>query len=141
MDDNPDLVSPPRLFRSLLAFGLVGLTSTLVHVSVGLSLVGAGLADPLTANFLAFCVAFGVSYVGHRRWSFASKAAHRRSLPRFLAVALFALALNQAIVWVLVKEAGISYARTLIILVTLVPALTYLLSRFWAFRAPRGEVR
>lgn len=120
--------------RSVPAFAAVGLTATAVHAAIGLTLESLTPLSAFTANLIAFSVAFLVSYFGHKRFSFRSDAAHRRALPRFLAVALTGLALNQAIVLVMVNLMGWPYAVALICIILTVPALTYVLSRAWAFR-------
>ena len=129
--------APPLRRRSLLgsiaAFGAVGLAASLMHVIVGLTLVHTGTLAPFSANIVAFLSAFLISYFGHRRYSFDSSAKHSRSLPRFLAVALLGLVLNQILVWIVVDRLGFAYAYCLVLLVTVVPAVTYVLSRYWAF--------
>lgn len=126
----------PAVLHSVMAFGAVGLAATAMHAVIGLTLTGLGWLRPFNANIIAFSLAFLVSYVGHRRFSFRSRVAHRRALPRFLSVAAFGLMLNQLIVYGVVTLAGYPYAAALVLLVTVVPAGTYVLSRFWAFRAP-----
>lgn len=118
---------------SLLGFALVGLSATGVHVAVGLILVWSGLFGAFFANVLAFSVAFMVSYFGHHRFSFRSTAQHRSAMPRFLAVAAFGLALNQAIVFGMVDLGHLRYELALVVIVGTVPAVTYVLSRIWAF--------
>lgn len=68
---------------SLLRYAGVGLlTNGLLYVLFVL-LIRAGLAPVATA---AVCYGLGLtlSYVLNRRWSFQSRASHRRDLPRFL---------------------------------------------------------
>ena len=120
--------------RRVAVFGGVGLLATAVHVVTGLTLAGGLGLRPLTANFCAFCAAFAVSYLGHHRLTFRSGAAHLRAAPRFLAVALAGLALNQLIVFAVVDLWGRSCALALALVILTVPALTFALARLWAFR-------
>jgi putative flippase GtrA len=117
----------------LVAFGLVGAAATATHFVVGLSIVGLGMAEPFGANVVAFLTAFAVSYIGHRRFTFRSGAAHAQALPRFFAVAAGGLALNQIIVFSWVDLLGLSYVLALVIVTSVVPTVTYLAGRFWAF--------
>lgn len=122
------------LMQSLFTFGMVGGLATLTHVAVGLGLTGAGWMEPFQANFVAFLLAWCVSYFGHHRYTFQSGAGHARAMPRFLATAIVGLALNQAIVYAVVDRLGWSYPVALVLIVAVVPAIIYLISRFWAFR-------
>ena len=85
----------------LWRFGVVGIAATITHFSVAIGLVELAGLPVLGANFLAFAVALGVSYGGNHRWTFERSDAHRRYLPRFAAVAIGGLGLNQSIVWAL----------------------------------------
>ena len=127
-------VGEQTLSRSLAAFGVVGVMATAVHFAVGLSLVGAGLMRPFTANIVAFLTAFGVSYAGHRRFTYRSSAPSSRALPRFFVVAALGLFLNQVIVYLCVDMLGWSYLAALLIVVSTVPAAIYVIGRYWAFR-------
>lgn len=120
--------------RRLATFGGVGIVATLTHVAVGLSLVGAGLLAPFGANIVAFLTAFLVSYFGHKTWSFRSNAGHMRAAPRFFAVAVLGLILNQVIVYGIVDLLGLSYALALAVIIASVPVIVYALSSLWAFR-------
>jgi len=127
----------PTLYK-LFAFGCVGVAATLTHFAVGLGLVGAGIATPFYANIIAFLTAFGVSYVGHRRFTFQSTTNHKTALPRFFAVAAGGLILNQIIVYLVVNLLDQSYILALIIVVSIVPVLIYQAGRFWVFRETAG---
>lgn len=104
-----------------------------VHWLVVRLLVPAGIA-PLLANVIGFSVAFNVSYFGHRNWTFASDSAHRTTFWRFLTVALTSFALNEALYSVLLQF--MNYDLALAIVLVAVSALTFVLSKLWAFRHP-----
>lgn len=120
--------------RRAARFAAVGAAATATHLCVGLLLAeGLGLA-PFWANLCAFSAAVLVSYFGNLAWTFGMAAEGFGRLPRFLALALCGLAANQAIVFAAVDLAGWSYRLALIIVVLVVPALTYLASSHWVFR-------
>lgn len=121
---------PPR---NIVVFGVVGVLATTVHFTIGLTIVGFGLLRPFSANIVAFLTAFMVSYVGHHRFTFRSSEAHRDSLPKFFFVAVIGLALNQLIVFVMVDTLGLQYYSALIVVVLVVPIMTYLLGKVWVF--------
>jgi putative flippase GtrA len=98
---------------------------------------------PLLANLAAFCTAVGVSFLGHYHWTFAHKGAFHREVPgvgkamrRFLIVSLIGLALNSLVVYVITDLLALSYWYAVVLMVTAVPGIVFLLSRFWAFRGP-----
>lgn len=61
---------------------LVGLVSNLVLLLVFLALISFGVAPSFSAGACYF-VGVAVSYLGNRRFTFSSEAAHRYDLPRF----------------------------------------------------------
>lgn len=117
----------------LARFGVVGIAAMCVHWLVVRLLVPAGIA-PLIANVIGFGVAFNVSYFGHRNWTFASNRAHRTTLWRFLTVALISFALNEVMYSMLLQF--MDYDLALAIVLVAVSALTFILSKLWAFRHP-----
>ena len=91
--------------------------------------------DPLLANVGAFITAFQVSYWGHRGWTFrAGDQRHGRTLPRFVLVSGGSFLLNEALYYILLRYTSLDYRLSLLIVLVIVAALTYILSRQWAFR-------
>ena len=126
------------LFFQFARFGAVGLLATLVHVAVGLGLAGAFGIAPLAANFAAFSVAVLVSYLGNRGWTFGLDGSGRLDqLPKFLVTAVLGLALNQALVFVLVERLGWSYGAALAVVVAVVPLVSFAANRWWVFAPAR----
>lgn len=116
-----------------LRFLAVGGTATVVHVATALALVEIAGWPILSANIVAFAVAVLVSYLGNHRWTFARSGRHDHHLPRFVVLALGGLALNQAIVFALVRGAEIDYRWALLVVVAVVPALSFVANKVWAF--------
>lgn len=128
----------PRVFLQVLKFGSVGLAATLTHVSLFIFAVETlGLA-PLVANVTAFSFAVLVSFTGHFHWTFRPPPGEARrewtgALTRFIAVALFGLALNSLVVYVTVDLLRMPYLVAAALMASLVPVFLFLLSRLWAF--------
>ncbi len=118
-----------------LRFLAVGGAATLVHVATAIALVEAAGWSILFANIVAFAFAVLVSYLGNHRWTFGRAGRHDHHLPRFIVLALGGLALNQAIVFGMVRSAGIDYRVALMVVVAVVPALSFVLNKVWAFAA------
>ncbi len=125
------------LARQAIRFAVVGGGATMTHVAVALALTDAAGLRPFTANLGAFLVALLVSYFGNHAWTFAASGGHARHFPRFAAVAVPALFLNQAIVHVIVDRLGFDFRFALFLVVLIVPALSLVLNRVWVFSRPR----
>lgn len=116
-------------------FVLVGATATLVHFGVVVALVRHDVMPPLTANLVAWVVAFTLSFMGHWRLSFRSQQAPVwRSGRRFFGVSVGGFMINHAI-YALLLHLGWSYAAALLVAMAIVPILTYVVSRYWAFES------
>ncbi|HSB97731.1 MAG TPA: GtrA family protein [Spongiibacteraceae bacterium] len=128
------------MIRQLARFGVVGIAAMAVHWLVVAVLVPLG-ALPLIANVVAFAIAFNVSYIGHRHWTFAADSAvdvvaDDRGTPfkRFFGVALLSFVLNEILYYLLLRYTTLDYRIALLIVLIAVAALTFILSRYWAFR-------
>ncbi len=101
---------------------------------VKLLVEGLGLA-PLWANLWGWLVAFGVSFGGHHRLTFAAhRAPLRSSLPKFFLISAGGFAVNEATYALLLHYGGWRYDLTLAVVLVAVAALTFVSSRLWAFR-------
>jgi putative flippase GtrA len=125
------------LQRSAAWFTIVGATAALVHYIVAVSLEASTLALPAWANFIGFLCAFPVSYFGHRAFSFvAQKSTHSHALPRFLMIACGGFFANQTLLLSILHLTALPFWLALGIVMVLVAVSTYILSRYWAFKAP-----
>ncbi|WP_289035277.1 GtrA family protein [uncultured Roseibium sp.] len=119
-------------------FAIVGGVATLTHSGVALLLLQSGLLPAFLANTGGFVIAFAVSFLGHHHWSFRTEnsgAEAGRRMRRFFLLALAGFALNSS---VLAGWLGLtSWPESLGILfsIAVVPALTFLGARLWAFSA------
>ena len=118
-----------------VGFVLVGASAAAVHYVVALILHALLGVSPGWANFLAFCTAFPVSYVGHRVLSFPqTRAPHMQALPRFAAIALSSFFGNQVLMLTLVNKLLWPFWFALGFALVAVAVSTFLLSKYWAFR-------
>ena len=117
-------------------FGIVGIAATATHAGVALALTYFDLAHPLIANMIAFMITFAVSFTGHHLWSFPGEKHWRRRMLRFFTLAFSGFLANSAalagwLAWVpLPDEIGILAS------IALIPIVTYLGARLWAFAEP-----
>jgi putative flippase GtrA len=127
-----------RLVAQYLKFGLVGIAATVTHVIVFTLWIEAAGLTPLRANVAAFCVATIVGFIGHFSWTFHGHGAWEARrwqavLVKFVVVSLSGLALNSLMVYFVVNVLAMSYVYAVGLMVTVVPACTFVLSKFWAF--------
>jgi putative flippase GtrA len=123
-----------RLFQSGFWFSLIGALAALVHLMV-FELLRSRILPEL-ANLGGFLVAFGVSFVGHRRLSFqGSTTPVKTSLLRFGVTAGAGFVANELFFMLALHVLSWPVWPALITALLLAAAQTYLLSRWWAFRA------
>lgn len=118
----------------LVRFGLVGCLATAIHLVVFFA-AHRGLAwHPTLATTIAFACAVGVSYGLNRSWTFRATGSHTRHFPRFVTIALCGAGLNATIMHVGVEVLGWSPSLCLLIIVVVLPGLSFCLQRQWGFR-------
>ena len=123
---------------SALRFVAVGCVAAAVHFALVRLLVDGAQFAPLAANLPAWCIAFCVSYFGHRRWTFrAHDAPLARSMLRFAAVSLAGLALNEGAYAALLRFTPLRYDVALLMVLAAVALFTWWLGRHWAFAGTR----
>lgn len=121
------------LFGEIVRYGITGVVATLAHLGIGLGLHYRFDVDAIAANFFAFGGALFVSYLGNSRFVFPESGGSG-AFVRFSTVAVLGLGLNQAIVFVGVGLWERPYWQALVVLVSVVPAMMFLLVKFWALR-------
>jgi len=90
---------------------------------------------PELANALGFCIAFFVSFAGHRLLSFKDAGTSvASSLRRFALTALAGFASNEIIFVLLLRALAWPALLALFVALLLAAGQTFVLSRFWAFR-------
>ncbi|MES2877746.1 MAG: GtrA family protein [Pseudomonadota bacterium] len=114
-------------------FLVVGGTAALTHLAV--FAVTQHQMWPELANALGFCVAFFVSFAGHRLLSFKDAATSvSTSLRRFAVTALAGFASNEIVFSLLLRVLELPALLALFVGVVFAAGQTFVLSRFWAFR-------
>lgn len=122
-----------------IRFGLVGCTNTLVSWCTYALLVRAG-ADALLASGVAWTLGACNSYVQNRRWTFRSRGRYAPELARFGVVQGAGLAVNLALLHELISGVGMDRLIAQAVVYPVTIALTFLMSRRWAF-AGIGRLR
>lgn len=124
------------MWPQMLRFGLIGALATFVHMVIGFLLIQSNW-QPLTANAVAFAIAFSVSFIGHLGYSFADQnAGLSSSLWRFAVVGAVGFGCNETLLAGLLSLDAFSGTVALFISTGSAAVLTFMLSRTWAFRNP-----
>lgn len=119
----------------ILKFAIVGGLATATHAGLFAFIIEAQIAQALEANFIAFAVAFLISFLGQYHWTFRNTGDSHwtRKILKFLVVALTGLGLNTAGVLIIVDWLLLPYPFAVIFMVTVVPATTFIINKKWAF--------
>lgn len=120
--------------RQILKFGVIGTLAAAVHMGMVALLVTFSM-HPLLANIFGFMVAFNVSYLGHRFWTFGNKSclSHAASVVRFWGIAVTSFAINEGLFFLFLSFTPLPYLLALFLVLLMVTPITFLLSRSWAF--------
>ena len=134
-----ELLQRLRSLPQLLQFVLVGGSAAATHLAVvGLVVSLLGM-PPLSANVLAFLVAFVVSYNGHTLLTFsASQARGWPVVARFFAVACLSFVANELLYYIALNWLHWHYFWSLAAVLVLVAVGTFVMSKFWAFKARKA---
>jgi len=125
----------PAVLREANVFAVVGVAATATQVGVSLAVHAWLRAPQLAATLVGYLCAVGISYLGNSVFTFRRRALHGPQFARFASISALGLLINLAIVYASTRLMGWSYALAQIPVVAIVPAATFLMSKFWAFRA------
>ncbi len=119
-------------------FAVVGAMATLVHVVVALLVTSTIALAPLVANLAGFSVAVAVSFWGHLRVTFKVEKPQRQHLYRFIVLSLISLAVSSLITAACTYWGG-SMIVAMSFVTLIVPGVSFLVARFWAFAIVTGR--
>jgi putative flippase GtrA len=124
-----------NLKQRLIYFIIIGAAAASVHLMTVLNLVACLQWQPLTANILAFLVAFNVSFLGHKYLTFARLHQEKQlRLPHFFLIAASAGIMNELCYYALLRYTQLNYMLALILVLVGVSIYSFVCSRFWACR-------
>jgi putative flippase GtrA len=122
----------PQL-RQLAMFGMIGVTATAAQAAIALwTHAWIGL-PPVAANGLGYVCSCSVSYLGNAWLTFRRPALHGPTFLRYVGVSIVGLILSEALTFLCADLLSWPFAVALIPVVTLVPLLSFVLSKSYAF--------
>jgi len=127
--------SQKALFWQIIRFAIIGIMASAWHFMMVYLLVSQLQQHPLIANIFAFFSAFLISYFGHSLWTFKEKKHnHNHVIKKFFLVAVFGFILNEGGYFLLLSFTSFSYLLSLLIVLLVVPLITFIMSKYWAFQ-------
>jgi putative flippase GtrA len=125
------------LTYQFIRFFVVGTSAALVHFLACLILVDTVGLTPPPANMVSFLIAFVISFLGHRHWTYRAytTTSYMTSMKRFFAVACGGFCLNNALFYGFYQFLDMHYLVALTVVLILVAFITFFASRLWAFAA------
>ena len=122
-----------RLFRQLVSFSVVGISSNLVGYGAYLALAETSLGPKLAVAIL-YPIGVTVSYIGNRRFTFRyDKGQFFPKGVRYLAVYAFGYFLNLLLINWLVETLGFPHQIVQIIAILLVALTSFVMLRVFVF--------
>jgi putative flippase GtrA len=130
------------LAAPFLRYAGAGGVGTLVHYATLTCVVELLGVRPAVATLVGASVGAIVNYVLNYHLTFASKAPHARTAPRYFFVAALSAILNGVVMWLLTHRTRVHYLVAQLGCTVLVLVFGYLLNRVWTFRRgtePAGQ--
>lgn len=112
---------------------LIGGLSTALHYCLLVVMVEVWSVSPGLAAAAGALGGALAAYIGNRRLTFASAAAHRQALPRFLIVAAGGALLSGSLVWIGTTLLGMQYLVPQLMATALVLMGGFATNRHWTF--------
>lgn len=121
-----------KLVRYLISGG----TAALVNWGTLFLLVHIGTMYYLYASILAFIVSIGVSFILQKFWTFQDNLVHdiHAQFSRYLVIIFLGLALNTALVYLLVEKANVWYLLAQVIATVIIAITNFFCYKHFVFR-------
>lgn len=131
-------VHPDRraILVQMIRYGFAGMAITLAVAASYWAIADLLHVDPMISFTIVFIVFSVISYVTHGEFSFrghGTRDQHHIRLSRFLAVNILGYLVNQAFIWVLVKQLDGPTWWPIIPIVLVTPILTFTLHRRFVY--------
>ena len=112
---------------SMIRWGMVGITTTLIDYSLFISLYGP-ISSVFLANLISSSVATCINYLTHHRWTFRSEQTHSRSGFRYLINLIFWWLVSTSIIKILLVSGLDPKVAKLVPLLLIVPVNYFVLN-------------
>jgi putative flippase GtrA len=123
----------PYFAAQFVRYAGAGAIGTAVHFAVLIALVQFAAIDAVVASTAGALAGALVNYVLNYRFTFASRRAHRLALPRFGVVSVAGIALNAAVIVVVLPYVQPYYVIAQMSATAVVLCAGFLVNRTWTF--------
>jgi putative flippase GtrA len=120
----------------ILRFAMVGGSAALLQMLLLIAFVEWLYVSPVPASASGYAISAIYNYAMNRRLTFKSGVRHRRAVPRFAMMVLSGLAINTALMAVLVPNQRVPYPVWQIFSTLCVFLWNYWVSLRWVFACP-----
>ncbi len=119
----------------VIRFSLIGGIAAAVHMIFCAIFVEKAEFHPILANIFSFFIAFILSFLGHHYWTYQDQSASVfQALSKFFIVATTSFILNNVLFILFHITFDLHYFISLFIVLSLVPPITFILSKIWVFK-------
>lgn len=134
------VAGPPRSTRvaalvQFVKFGLVGVSNTAITFTVFTLLLKVFGVWYLAASAIGFAMGATNGFLLNRRWTFSEHVGDSLTPVRWAIVQSSGLAVNEALLFVLVDRVGLDELVSQAFAMVVVTVSTFLVNRAWTFRA------
>lgn len=121
-----------EFFVKLFKYGLVGTLTVVTQVSIYIILATVLQLSGLISYTFAVIVSLVVAYFGQSRWTFADRKS--RSVWKYSIIVIVSFCMGSGSTWVIVDWARLSPLWALPVMIVVIPFMSFLMLRAWAFR-------
>lgn len=125
---------PSRIIR----FAGIGGLATAAYWILLLGLTSLTPLPATVSSVIAYGVGFLVSYAGHRRITYRSKAAMKQEMARFFMIQTLCFCLGNLTFWIAIRLLYLSVVTGGVMLTLVNLAVSYLAYEMWVFQPPRS---
>mgnify|MGYP001194591621 CR=1 FL=1 len=120
-----------KIYSEIKRFTVVGGVTTGIHILVATSLISIFNLPATSANFIAFCLAYSLSYTLHSKWSFSSPL-NTLLFIKYTVVAIF----NFMLIYLLVsinESLGLADLYSVFFITIINPTFNFLALKVWVY--------
>lgn len=121
-----------RHLIEVVIYGLVGVIAWSCQTTLYILLVDIKIF-PSVAMIFGYLGGFIVAYLGHVKYTFKKERFHHKEFTKYFIVAAIGLVLNVSMVRIITKVLLLN-PKLAIIPTLITPLITFLISKFWAFK-------
>jgi putative flippase GtrA len=122
-------------YTQIIKFAVAGVIGACIEISLFVLMVDYMGVFYLTANLIAISVAVSINYLISQKWVFdPGRYSRKVEFAAFLGVSLFALMLNQLLMWILVETLELDTTISKVLAIGFVAVFNFIAKKFFVFK-------